>query len=200
MNATDRRWLTAFCHKSDQGDAVEEGTRYLNRLRRLALEPDMIALSEDIVERIRICSWIGTNVAAVNAELEKCLQVCHGCFYPAQRKNIQVFAAPLAQRLGVDAFCNLNVEPVTILIDVGRLYPPDWLSVVAHEYAHAHLGTAGHQEDFLAIIYHLCLGLGLEPPLIEGMEVRQQEIWLQNWPHCRSVSDSLAFWRGEILL
>ncbi|MCT7950848.1 hypothetical protein NG798_13695 [Ancylothrix sp. C2] len=200
MNADERRWLTGFEQKSEEGvvccDAVEKGTEYLKTMRRLALESDMIALSEDIVERIRICSWIGKNIEPVNAELGEYLQACHSCFYPEQRKKIQIFAAPLAQKLGVDAFCNLKVEPVAILIDAGRLHRPDWLSVVAHEYAHAHLGTAGHQGQFLATIQHLCLGLGLEPPYTEGMEAKQQEIWLQNWPHCPPVADPLAFWRG----
>ncbi|HEY9811524.1 MAG TPA: hypothetical protein V6D13_19525 [Halomicronema sp.] len=177
-------------------DAVLKGTEYLNKVRRLALDPDMIAFSDDIIERIHICSWIGNNIEPVNSELREYLQACHSCFHPEQRQKIQIFAAPLAQKLGVDAFCNLKVEPVAILIDAGRLHPSDWLSVIAHEYAHAHLGTAGHQQQFLETIHHLCLGLGLEPPYTEGIPAKQQQTWLQNWPHCPAVNDPLAFWRG----
>jgi hypothetical protein len=53
----------------------------------------------------------------------------------------QIFAAPLAQAFGLDALCNLQTDPISILIDVGRVMPEDWLLVVAHEYAHAHAGT-----------------------------------------------------------
>lgn len=183
--------------KTVKDDALDRGIQYLNALRRLALEPEMIDVTENISERIRICAWIGNNIDLINAQLNFYLNACHSCFYPEDRQVMQVLAAPLAGRFGVDALCNFLIEPVTILIDVGRLYPEDWLSVVAHEYAHGHLRYPGHEAHFLEVISHLCLGLGLEPPFISGKTPQQQECWLQNWPHCEAKPKSLAFWRGE---
>ncbi|MBW4493012.1 MAG: hypothetical protein KME26_07975 [Oscillatoria princeps RMCB-10] len=178
-------------------DPFLRGADYLNAVRRLALQPETIGVADDINERIRICTWIGHNIDAVNAELSECLEACHSCFYPEDRRVMRILAAPLAGEFGVDALCNILAQPVAILIDAGRIHPQDWLSVVAHEYAHAHLGAPGHDRRFLAVISHLCLGLGLELPVWEpAWEEGEREAWLRNWPHCRPTPDPLAFWKG----
>jgi hypothetical protein len=183
---------------SMESDPFLRGADYLNALRPLLLEPAMIDVADDINQRIRICTWIGQNIEAINADLNACLEACHSCFHPQDRQLMQIFAAPLAEQFGVDGLCNILVEPITILIDVGRINRHDWLSIVAHEYAHGHLRSPGHEQRFLGVIGHLCLGLGLEVPSMEGTEKQEREAWLRNWPHCASTSNSLAFWRGEI--
>lgn len=183
---------------SRESDPFLRGADYLNALRPLLLQPGMIDVADDINDRIRICTWIGQNIEALNAELNTCLEACHSCFHPQHRQRMQIFAAPLAEEFGVDGLCNILVEPITIFIDVGRINRPDWLSIVAHEYAHGHLRSAGHEQRFLAVIGHLCLGLGLDVPVLEGTEEPERETWLRNWPHCPSTPNSLAFWTGEI--
>jgi hypothetical protein len=173
--------------------AFTRGLEYLQMVQRFALEPAMVHQMGDASNNVPICTWIGGNIAQVNAQLNTCLQACHECFHPEVRRNMQIFAAPLAQSFGIDGLCNIVAHPVTILIDVGRVAPQDWLGLVAHEYAHAHVGQSGHNQKFAKILEHLCLGLGLEAPV---WEVGAMEACLRNWPHCSSTVDPLAFWMG----
>ncbi len=161
-------------------------------VQRLALEPKMVDVMDNLRDRIPICTFIGNNIDRVNAQLNAYLQACHECFHPQDRKTMQIFAVPLAQSFGIDGLCNISTTPITIFVDVGRVIPQDWLCIVAHEYAHAHLGESGHSQKFASILSHLCLGLGLEPPSWKpGMEAS-----LRSWPHCQSTRDPLAFWLG----
>lgn len=144
-------------------------------------------------DRTAICTWIGRHIEGINAELSDCLQSCHDCFHPWQRRPMQVFAVPLAPTLRIDGFCNLQTKPVTLLVDVGRVVPEDWLALVAHEYAHAQVGAPGHDQDFVKILEHLCLGLGFAPP---PAGLSTQEL-LRSWPQCRPTKDPLAFWHGQ---
>jgi hypothetical protein len=153
----------------------------------------MVNVEENLRDRVLICTWIGENIETVNHKLNDCLQACHDCFHPQERRAIAIFAAPLAPAFNLDGVCNIRTHPITILIDAGRINPSDWLAVVAHEYAHAHLGNSGHDATFATVLSHLCLGLGLELPSWEtGMETR-----LRHWPPCTTTPDPLAFWRGQ---
>ena len=150
----------------------------------------MVNVVHDLEQRIPICTWVGNHIEAVNNALDGCLSACHACFHPWEQPQIQIFAAPLAQAFGLDGLCNLQTEPITILIDVGRLAPEHWLLLVAHEYAHAHAGVPGHHDAFARSLTHLCFGLGMTPPPHEAVSLR-------SYPYYRSNQDSLAFWRGE---
>lgn len=184
---TDRLILTT------SPDRFTRGLDYLYGVRRLALEPEMIDLVYDLEKRIPICIWIGEYIDAVNAHLNACLQACHDCFHLWQQPVVQIFAAPLAQSFGLDALCNFQTSPISILVDVGRMMPQDWLRVVAHEYAHAHAGTPGHHHQFAQSLTHLCLGLEIAVPLVQpGMEDK-----LRSYPPYPPTADPLAFWRGE---
>jgi hypothetical protein len=152
----------------------------------------MVDLVYDLERRIPICTWIGERIDAVNAHLCAHLQACHACFHPWEQRPLQIFAAPLAQSYGIDGLCNLQTNPITILIDVGRVVPEDWLRLVAHEYAHAHAGSPGHHQQFARSLAHLCLGLQIAPPL--GQPHREDS--LRFYPHCCSTQDPLAFWQG----
>ncbi len=173
-------------------EPLVQGYQYLDAVRQLALEPDMIDVTDNPRVRDRIYTWIGNHINAINAELNACLEACHGCFHPELRRPMQILAAPLAQHFGIDGLCNILVNPTVILIDVGRTAPQDWLSIVVHEYAHGHLGSPGHDQRFFEILSHLCLGLGLEPPVWQP----DMEMYLRNWPHCASSANPLAFWMG----
>jgi hypothetical protein len=181
-------------------DPFQRGWQYLDRVRQLTPEPGMVELSDEISDRIRICTWIGDRIDGINLELTDYLEACHQCFPVAQRQNIQIFAAPLASRLGVDGLCNILLDPIAILIDVGRVKPEDWLGLVVHEYAHAHLKSPGHDRRFLEVLVHLCLGLGLVPPVCAAsweLDPAANSVQLRNWPHCTSTPNPLAFWQGK---
>lgn len=178
-------------------DDFTKGLHYLQRMQHLALEPEMVDAVHNLRDRITICTWIGQHIDAINAELYGHLLACYGCFYAQNRPTIQVLAAPLSPAFSIDAQCNILAQPTTILIDVGRVAASDWLAIVAHEYAHAQVGHPGHNQEFCAVLSHLCLGLGLEPPANQpGLSTATRETLLQSWPHCRSIADPLAFWRG----
>ncbi|WP_341529167.1 hypothetical protein WKK05_07635 [Nostoc sp. UHCC 0302] len=177
----------------NQTDALTRGLEYLRLVQGLALEPGIVDVFNNLRDRIPIYTWIGENIDTVNAQLNACLQACHECFHPQERRYIQIFAVPIAQSFGIDGLCNILTTPITILVDVGRVAPNDWLGIVAHEYAHAHVGHSGHNQQFASILSHLSLGLGMEPPYWEsGMEAT-----LRNWPHCKSTIDPLEFWIGH---
>ncbi|NJL10101.1 MAG: hypothetical protein HC908_07785 [Calothrix sp. SM1_7_51] len=177
----------------DSAEPLARGLEYLRMVRCFALEPGMVDAMELASDRIQICTWIGENIHKVNAQLNNYLQSCHECFHIRERRHIRIFAAPLAQRLGIDGICNILSYPITILVDVGRVAPPNWLGLVAHEYAHAHLRESGHNQKFANVVSHLSLGLGLEPP---SWDVGKMETCLRNWPHCESTREPLAFWKG----
>jgi hypothetical protein len=179
-------------------DPFQKGWEYLNQMRQLTPEPGMIELSDDISDRIRICTWIGDHIDEINLELRDCLEICHQCFPVTERQKIKIFAAPLASRFGIDGLCNILLDPIVIFIDVGRVGSQDWLSLVVHEYAHAHLKSPGHDRRFLGVLTHLCLGIGFAPPLCDSeMDREAIAALLRNWPHCTPTPDPLAFWQGQ---
>jgi hypothetical protein len=170
------------------------GLDYLYGVRSLALEPELVGLVHDPQARVPICTWIGTHIEGINQKLEALLQLCHNCCLPEEQPDLQIFAAPLTAAFGVDALCNLDSQPKTIIVDVGRVVPKHWLLLVAHEYAHARVGVPGHHPQFVQSLTHLCLGLGIIPQIIPA------NIPENNWrsfPPCLRTADPLAFWRGD---
>lgn len=153
----------------------------------------MVNFLHDVPQRVSICTWIGHHIEAVNRRLHLHLLACHACFHPWEQRVIQIFAAPLSPAFGIDGLCNLQTQPVTILIDVGRVVPQHWLRLVAHEYAHAHAGSPGHHQQFAASLAHLCLGLAIALP----SQSLGDEASLRSYPVCRSTLMPLAFWRGH---
>lgn len=184
---TDRPILTTCT------DPLTRGLDYLYGIRPLALDPDMVDLVYDLERRTPICCWIGEQIEALNAQLNHYLRACQDCFHSWEQPACQIFAVPLAQSLGLDALCNLQTHPISILIDAGRVKPADWSRVVVHEYAHAHAGSPGHHAQFARSLTHLCLGLGIAPPPLQP----NSEAILCSYPYCVPTADPLAFWRGE---
>ncbi len=182
-------------HSSEQDPTFQKGLAYLYQVRALSPEPDLITLMQNPEHRLPACTWIGGQIDAINARLQTCLQQCQACFHPWQQRSVQVFAAPLSDPFGLDGLCNLQTLPVTILVDVGRVVAEDWLALVAHEYAHAQLGSSGHQTEFATVLTHLCLGLGLTLPA----PLPVQETAWRVLPAYRTRTQPLSFWLGELL-
>lgn len=172
----------------------DRGVEYLQQIQARLPHPQTIDVLDNIRDRQVICSWIGGNIGSVNTLLQSHLNTCHECFALNCRRSIEIFAVPFAASVPLDGFCNLATTPTTIFVDIGRVAPVDWLALVAHEYAHAHLGYAGHDRTFAQTLQHLCLGLALPQPLATATP----EI-LRCWPPYVPRIDRLAFWRGEIL-
>lgn len=161
-------------------------------MRSLALDPDVIDFVHSPALRKPVCIWVGSHIDAINAQLQVLLQGCQDCFHPWQQPPVQIFAAPFASQFRVDGVCNLQTQPISILIDVGRVLPHDWLALVVHEYAHAHLGVPGHHPDFVQILSHLCLALDL--PFADNT-VSHDPRWC-SFPPYRSNPHPDQFWSG----
>jgi hypothetical protein len=161
----------------------------------------MVDVMSNLRDRVSICSWIGLQIETVNRSLQAHLSACQECFDPCigkaslaeNHRSIQILAVPFASSVQLDGFCNINATPTTILVDVGRVAPADWLALVAHEYAHAHLGYPGHGREYARVLSHLCLGLGFAQP---SFQPDDRNIYC--WPPYSPTIDPLAWWRGEV--
>lgn len=176
---------------SNQTQTYRNGVEYLQRVQLLLPEAHMIDVMENVRDRVVICNWIGAQIEVVNISLQAHLNACHDCFDPRDRKSIDIFAIPFASSVRLDGFCNITTTPTTILVDVGRVPSTDWLALVAHEYAHAHLGYPGHDRAYAEVLGHLCLGLGFPQPSIVPVDRS-----LHYWPMYSPSIDPLAWWRG----
>lgn len=172
-------------------DPFARGLAYLQQVQKLALDANLIVLNVPARDQIALCTWIGLHIDRINLELNHCLQACQSCFHEWEHRPLQIYAAPFNASYGIDGLCNLHTLPPTILIDAGRVESWEWLGLVAHEYAHAHVGSGGHGRSFYAALSHLCLGLGLPQPPPE------QEDQLKHWPPSCSRVDAIGFWRGK---
>ncbi len=169
----------------------EQGKAYCRRMASLVLDPQLVELRLPAKDKERLYCAIAQRISEINQELATHLGHCQQCFYPQQQLSLQIFAVPFAPHLNIDGLCNLNTQPMTILIDVGRMVRRDWLAAVVHEYAHAQTGEKGHHDRFFQNLTHLCLGLGLTPP---SPNLTSE---LQHWPPCQPTRDPLAFWLGD---
>lgn len=180
--------------ESDRTLAYRNGVAYLDKVKLLLPNPQMVDVMENVRDRVSICTWIGLQIEGVNRSLQIHLNACHGCFNPIERRSIQLLAVPFAPSMQIDGFCNIHTTPTTIFIDLGRVAPADWLALVAHEYAHAHVGYPGHDRAYADVLSHLCLGLGFAQPS-SCVDDRS----LHYWPPyvIEPTIDPLAWWRGE---
>jgi hypothetical protein len=177
---------------SKQNQTYRDGVEYLQRIQSMLPDPQMVDVMDNLRDRVSICNWIGRQIETINILLQAHLTACHECFDPLDRRSIQIFAVPFASSVRLDGFCNITTVPTTILVDVGRVSPPDWLALIAHEYAHAHLGYPGHDLEYANVLSHLCLGLGLAQP-----SPTPEDRSLYYWPPYLPTIDPLSWWRGE---
>jgi hypothetical protein len=177
---------------SNQTQTYRAGVAYLQRVQLLLPDPQMIDVIDNLRDRDSIYLWIGDQIESVNRSLQVHLAACHDCFDLRDRKSIDIFAIPFASSVRLDGFCNITTVPTTILVDVGRVPPSDWLALVVHEYAHAHVGHPGHDREYAIVLSHLCLGLGFPQP-----SINPNDRSLYYWPMYSPSIDPLAWWRGE---
>ena len=173
-------------------DSGRKGVEYLRVIRDLAMNPAWIGISEQAADCSAALDWIGTHIGPVNRELHGILQECLSCFHASQRPAVQIFAAPILTKAGVDGFCNLEVQPVTLVVDPGRVIYSDWYKLVMHELAHGIARTAGHGEKFRLALAHLCLAFDLPPP--PAVDAGQR---LQSWPPYGSHENQSGFWQSS---
>ncbi|WOD39223.1 hypothetical protein [Nodosilinea sp. E11] len=176
-------------------------TQYLGVLRDLAVQPSWISLAHIADPPGEVLLWMGQHLYRVNQRLNEILADLLDCFAPAQQPNVQILAAPLAPQAKVDGFCNDRTQPITLMVDPGRIVPADWPGLVAHELAHAiaqgrrdgasESDREGHSEPFRRAIAHLCLAqdLPLPAPQLEAAALRY-------WPPCRRNPQPEQFWLG----
>ena len=178
-------------------DLALRGAQYMGVLRDLAVQPEWVSLAEVVDPPGAALVWIGQHIHRVNQRLTGILEDLLDCFEPAQRPQVQIFAAPIASRAGVDGFCNRRIAPITLMVDPGRIVPADWPGLVAHELAHGVAGAIaqgeGHGDEFGRAIAHLCLAqdLPLPAPNLKADALRY-------WPPCRRNPHPEAFWLGQL--
>jgi hypothetical protein len=172
-----------------EADAGVRAARYLRVLRDLAINPYWIGLSESGADCSQAMESLGLHIDGVNQQLDDILQECLACFHPEKRPAVQILAAPIVPRAGLDGFCNLEVQPITLMVDPSRIMRADWNKLVIHELAHGMARSAGHGETFRDALSHLCLAFDLpEPPGAASAQV------LQSWPPYQTNPAWATFW------
>ncbi|NJL48148.1 MAG: hypothetical protein HC929_12525 [Leptolyngbyaceae cyanobacterium SM2_5_2] len=173
-------------------DPVIRASQYLRVVRQLAPQFDWIApAAED--QHLAVLTWVGGHIHHLNRQLAVILADLLGCFQPHARPTVQVFAAPIAAKVGLDGFCNFHTQPITLVIDPSRVVRADWSHLVVHELAHAVARTGGHDDRFYQALSYLCLAQDLPPPPPNSLD----NGLLRYWPPCRLFSRAERFWRGE---
>ena len=169
-------------------DCGLKAARYLHIIRDLSVNPYWIGLCDQGSDCSLALEWLGAHIGTINYQLAVILQEGLACFHGGQRPEIQIFAAPILSKAGIDGFCNLDVTPITLVVDPGRVIRPDWHKLVIHELAHGIAHSAGHGEAFKGALAHLCLGLDFPEPPTSDPQL------LQTWPPYVSSHDSARFW------
>jgi hypothetical protein len=170
---------------------VDRALQYLQFVQGFELESGMVNLF--LREKDVVYPRLLDRIDWLNYQMRLHLQACQDCLFSENQRSVQILAAPLEPRLHIDGFCDIRANPITIVVDPGRIDSQDWLGLVVHEYAHAVTGTVGHGPKFAAILQHLCLGLGLmatHPDLLTEQQ-------LCSYPPCRQTADPLAFWLSQ---
>jgi hypothetical protein len=174
-------------------DPVVRASQYFRLVRQLAPQANWVAMANPDHEHLAVLTWIGLHIHHLNQQLDEILVDLLSCFQPQQQPAVQLFAAPLALHVGVDGFCNLHTQPITLVIDPSRVVPADWPHLLVHELAHAIAGTAGHGLPFYQALSYLCVAQDL--PLPPANSVNGEV--LRYWPPCRPNPQALGFWLGQ---
>jgi hypothetical protein len=162
-------------------------------MRQLAPQADWIAMANAEDQYLAVMTWVGGHIHHLNQQLAAILVDLLNCFQPQARPAVQVFAAPIAPKVGLDGFCNLHTQPITLVIDPSRVIQADWPHLVAHELAHAVALTAGHDARFYQALSYLCLAQDLPQPPPASLD----SSILRYWPPCRLLPQPNRFWLGE---
>lgn len=174
-------------------DPVVRASAYFRWVRQLSIQPSWIAIANPDDQHLAVQTWIGRHIHIVNQHLQTILDGLLAGIQPADRPAVQILAAPIAPRVGVDGFCNLQTQPMTLVVDPSRVVVADWPHLVAHELAHAIAQAAGHGPRFHQVLSHLCMAEGWPQPPADSLHNGV----LSYWPPCRSHPQPLDFWLGQ---
>lgn len=182
-----RPWLNP---PPPDGDPVVWANRYLSWVRQRSLQADWIAITSAEVHHLAVLTVIGERIHDLNQRLNDILIALLSCLRPEEQPAIHLVAAPIALKVGIDGFCNLNTQPITLVVDPSRIAPVDWPHLVVHELAHALSQGSGHGPRFFEILSSLCLAQDLPIPPSDSL----QRGVLPYWPPCRPNPDANLFW------
>ena len=171
-------------------DPVVRANEYLRWVRQRSLQADWIALTNTEDQHLAVLMAIGEKIHQINQRLHHILTDLLAGLRPEERPVVQVLAAPIAFRVGVDGFCHLQTRPITLIVDPSRILPADWPHLVVHELAHAVAQGAGHGPRFFQALSTLCIAQDLPIPPSDSL----QRGMLPYWPPCRPNPEAEQFW------
>jgi hypothetical protein len=171
-------------------DPVVRANDYLRWVRQRAIQADWIALTNAEDQHLATLMAIGTSIHQLNQRLHQMLDTLLLGLRPEERPRVQIVAAPIALKVGVDGFCNLQTSPITLIVDPSRILPADWLHLVVHELAHAVTQGVGHGSRFFQTLSTLCIAQDLPLPPSDSL----QRGVLPYWPPCRPNPGAEQFW------
>jgi hypothetical protein len=145
-------------------------------------------------QHLAVLTWIGQHIHEINQQLHGILIELLACLQPQDRPSVEIFAAPIAPKVGIDGFCNLQTHPITLIVDPSRVIPADWPHLVVHELTHATAHGAGHGPRFYQVLSSLCLAQDLPIPPPDSLNRGV----LSYWPPCRPNPQAEQFWLGTV--
>ncbi|MEY3297848.1 MAG: hypothetical protein RLZZ597_1108 [Cyanobacteriota bacterium] len=163
---------------------------YLRWVRQRSPQAHWVALTMPEDQHLAVLLALGQGIHRLNQQLSGLLADLLTGLRPEDRPAVQIVAAPIALKLGVDGFCQLDTQPITLVVDPSRIVVDDWPHLVAHELAHAMAQEAGHGPRFLQAIATLCLAQDLPLPPSDSLS----RDLLPYWPPCRPNPAAHRFW------
>lgn len=171
-------------------DPVVWANRYLRWVRHQSLQADWIALTNVEDQHLAALTAMGETIHHLNQRLHHILTDLIAGLRSEERPTVQIVAAPIALKVGVDGFCNLHTQPITLIVDPSRSLPADWPHLVVHELAHAVSQGAGHGPRFFQALTALCIAQDFPMPPSDSV----QRGVLPYWPPCRPNPEADQFW------
>lgn len=180
-------WLTA----PEPGvDPVVRANAYLRWVRQRSPQADWIALTMAEEQHLAVLTALGTGIHTLNQRLHQILITLLAGLRPEQRPLVEILAAPIALKVGIDGLCNLHTQPMTLIVDPSRIAVDDWPHLVVHELAHAVTQGTGHGPRFGQALTTLCIAQDLPIPPSDSL----QRGLLPYWPPCRPNPQADQFW------
>ncbi|WP_198807575.1 hypothetical protein [Leptolyngbya sp. BL0902] len=184
---TPHPWLTA----PEPGvDPVVRANAYLRWVRQRSPQSDWITLPVAAEQHLAVLTALGLDIHTLNQQLHQILMDLLAGLRLEERPLVQMVAAPLALRVGIDGLCNLQTQPITLIVDPSRIAVDDWPHLVVHELAHALTQGTGHGPRFFHALTALCIAQDLPIPPSDSL----QRGLLPYWPPCRPNPQADQFW------
>lgn len=169
-------------------DPVVRASHYLYQVRRRSPDPNWIRMANPDHQYLAVLTWMGNHVDTLNQTFHGILTDLIACWPVHQRIAVDILVAPLDPDLGIDGFCCFHPQPITLVVDPGRIIAANWPQLVGHEVAHAMARSPGHGEPFYQALTHLCIAQGWPLPPRDR---------LPYWPPCQPHPQPEQFWLGN---